>query len=167
VHLSVFWTSSQFLLLVPDCTLECVPVQGGNMNEFGSWTQDNWYGLGTLLTQLAFLIAGVWFARNFLKTIRAFQEQIGALLKLSITATPAGRHLWSGPIKQTLAESSPYWLTPSETETARPPEPISSGPNRLVVAWHSVVVWLQAPMITSDVGPWTRVVRWLQSPAGS
>lgn len=51
-------------------------------------TQSDWYAAGALLAQFAFLAAGIWFARNFLQTVRALQEQVGALLKLSITSTP-------------------------------------------------------------------------------
>ncbi len=137
------------------------------MSEFSSWTKDNWYALGTLLTQLAFLVAGVWFVRNLLKTMRAFQEQIGALLKLSITAAPAERLLGSTSAKHSLAEASPYWLTPSETQSVSPTEPVEGNRSRLIVAWRHMVLWLRAPMSTADVAPWRRVVRWLQTPAGS
>jgi hypothetical protein len=137
------------------------------MNEFSPWTQGNWYALGSLLTQLAFLVAGVWFARNILKTMRAFQEQVGALLKLSITATPAERHSSGAGAKHPLADASPYWLTPSETQTASRPEPTESGPGRFAVAWRGLVLWLKAPMSSAEVAPWRRVIRWLQAPAGS
>jgi hypothetical protein len=62
------------------------------MNEFTAWMQNNWYALGNLLSQIAFLGAGVWFARKILKTMRASQEQVGALLKLSVTGTISDRH---------------------------------------------------------------------------
>ena len=137
------------------------------MNEFSPWTQDNWYALGSLLTQLAFLVAGVWFARNILRTMRAFQEQIGALLKLSITAPPAERHTATTVGKGVLSEASPYWLAPSETQAVslpEPAEPTEIVPSRFVVAWHRLLLWLQAPMSTSEVAPWRRVVNWLQAP---
>jgi hypothetical protein len=53
------------------------------MNEFTVWMQSNWYAMGNLLSQFAFLGAGVWFARQILKTMRASQEQVGELVKLS------------------------------------------------------------------------------------
>ena len=62
--LPVSWPSHQFLQAVLRYRLSTVPAQGGNMSEFISWVQGNWQALGTLLTQLAFLVAGVWFARN-------------------------------------------------------------------------------------------------------
>ena len=62
------------------------------MSIFGSGTQSDWYAAGMLLMQLAFLVAGVWFANSFLKAIRGFQEQVGALVKLSVTSEPAEPH---------------------------------------------------------------------------
>ena len=61
------------------------------MNDFTAWIQSNWYALGNLLSQFAFLGAGVWFARKILKTMRASQEQVGALLKLSVTGAITDR----------------------------------------------------------------------------
>lgn len=136
------------------------------MSELKPWTQDDWYALGSLLTQLAFLVAGVWFARNILRTMRAFQEQIGALLKLSITVPPAEREP-ATIAKSFLGEASPYWLTPSLTQTVSLPEATESGPNRFAAAWHHLSLWLQAPMNTAEVAPWRRVIGWLQAPMSS
>ena len=61
------------------------------MNEFTAWIQSNWYELGTLLSEVVFLAAGIWFARKILRTLRASQEQVGALLKLSVTGAAAER----------------------------------------------------------------------------
>jgi hypothetical protein len=168
MHLPVSWPSHQFPRAVRRYRLSCVPAQGGNMSGFISWAQGNWHALGTLLTQFAFLVAGVWFARNILRTIRAFQEQVGALLRLSITTdTPTELHSAGTNAKHSLAEASPYWLMPSETPTVSAPEPADSGPNRFVVAWHRMVHWLQAPMSTPQAGHWSRLVHWLQAPAGN
>jgi hypothetical protein len=136
------------------------------MNELTPWTQGNWYALGSLLTQLAFLVAGVWFARNILRTMRAFQEQFGALLKLSITDAPAERNAASTIVK-TFLETSPYWLAPSPTPTVTEPEPANNGQSRFVAGWHRLSIWLHAPMSTSEVAPWRRVIYWLQAPSGS
>src|SRR5712664_1106664 len=73
-----------------------VPVRGEAMNEFTAWMQSNWYALGSLLSQFVFLAAGIWFARKILRTIRASQEQVGALLKMSVTGAVADRH-WPSP----------------------------------------------------------------------
>jgi hypothetical protein len=136
------------------------------MNEFNSWTEINWYRLGSLLTQVAFLVAGVWFARNLLKTIRAFQEQVGALLKLSITATPSERFSATANTRRHSADAGLTWLSPLETQTADLSEPAESGPGRLVMAWRRLGRWLQAPMHTAEVSAWRRLIGWLQAPAG-
>ena len=143
------------------------PVQVGNMSEFLSWADKNWYALGTLLIELFFLVAAVWFARNILKTLRAFQEQVGALLKLTITATPDERQLASNAAKRFFAESSPDWLAPSETQTAKPPEPIPSDPSRFLVAWRRLAAWMQAPISAPKVRPGRSVIKWLQGSVGT
>jgi hypothetical protein len=136
------------------------------MSEFISWVQSNWQALGTLLTQLAFLVAGVWFARNILRTMMAYQEQVGALLRLSITASPTEQHSADVNTKRSLAEASPYWLMP-ETQTVSAPEPTDSGPSRFVVTWHRLGHWLREPMSTAEAGRLRRVIHWLQAPAGN
>lgn len=55
------------------------------MNQFIDWIQNNWYELGSLLAQFTFVFAGLWFAQKILKTMRASQQQVGALLRLSMT----------------------------------------------------------------------------------
>jgi hypothetical protein len=137
------------------------------MNDPSSWIQSNWYALANLLIQLAFLAAGVWFARHILRTMRAFQEQVGALLKISMTGVTGERTLSSASAKGSLAGASPYWLTPAETQTISLPEPTTSGPSRFAVAWRKVVLWLEAPMGSAEGAPWRRIITWLQTPTGS
>jgi hypothetical protein len=137
------------------------------MSDLTALDQNNWYAPASLLIQLAFLVAGVWFARNVLRTMRAFQEQVGAMLKLSITGVTGERHVSSASAKQSLAEVSPYWLAPSETNTASLPEPIESGPSRVAVARRKMVLWLQAPMSGAEISPWRQIITWLRAPAGS
>ncbi len=137
------------------------------MSDLTALDQNNWYAPASLLIQLAFLVAGVWFARHVLRAMRAFQEQVGAMLKLSITGVTGERPLSSASAKQSLAEVSPYWLAPSETETAGLLEPIESGPSRVAVARRRMVLWLQAPMSSAETAPWRRIITWLQAPAGS
>ena len=136
------------------------------MNEF-TWIQSNWYALGNLLAQFAFLAAGVWFARKILRTMRASQEQIGALLKLSVTGSVGERPSSSVIAERTLGGASPYWLTPPEIPSVSVPELRADGPRRWTVAWHKLIEWLQKPMSTGEIAPWRRVVRWLQAPARS
>ncbi len=137
------------------------------MNEFSIWMQSNWYALGNLFIQIAFLAAGVWFARKFLRTIRASQEQVGALLKLSVTGAISERHSSPTVAERSFASASPYWLTPAEIPPAPLPEPHESGPSRWSVAQHSLIVWLRTPMSSGDVAPWHKAIKWLQAPARS
>jgi hypothetical protein len=137
------------------------------MNEFSTWMQTNWYALGNLLLQGAFLTAAVWFAREILRTNRASQEQIGALLKLSITGALSERHSASAASERSFATASPYWLTPPEISPAPLSEPIEAGPSRWAVAAHRLIVWLQTPMRTGEVTPWRKAIKWLQAPARS
>ncbi len=136
------------------------------MNEFTAWMQSNWYALGNLLSQFAFLGAGVWFARKILKTIRASQEQVGALLKLSVTGAIPERHSSSAAVAGSFASASPYWLTPTEIPVT-PLELPETGPSRWAIARHSMMEWLQTPMSSGNAAPWRKAVRWLQSPARS
>jgi hypothetical protein len=137
------------------------------MSDLTALDQNNWYASVSVVIQLSFLIAGVWFARNVLRMMRAFQEQVGAMLELSITGVTGERHQPSASAKQSLAEVSPYWLAPSETETAGLSAPIESGPSSVAVARRKMVLWLQAPMSGAGMAPWRRIITWLQAPAGS
>jgi hypothetical protein len=137
------------------------------MNEFTAWMQNNWYALGNLLSQFAFLAAGIWFGRKILRTMRASQEQIGALLKMSVTGAVADRHWPSPAAERPFAAASPYWLTPGEVFPAGLPKFPETGPSRWAVARHRVIAWLKTPMSGGSVAPWRRAIRWLQSPAGS
>lgn len=134
------------------------------MNE-STWIQSNWYELGNLLSQLAFLAAGIWFARKILRILRASQEQFGALLKLSMTGSVAERPSSSVIVERTLSGASPYWLTPPDPTPSVPAERTEMGPSRWEVARRSVLAWLQAPMSSAEVAPWRKVIKWLQEPA--
>jgi hypothetical protein len=134
------------------------------MSEINSWTEINWYALGSLLTQVAFLVAAVWFARDFLRTMRALLEQVGALLKPSITSdsNSAGART-----RRHFADMSQYWVMPTDSSTPASVEPVEHGPGQFAVAWDRLVVWLKAPMHSFEVPAWRRFVGWLQSPRGS
>ena len=54
------------------------------MNEITAWMQSNWYELGNLSVEIVFLSTGIWFARKILRSIRASQELVGALIRLSV-----------------------------------------------------------------------------------
>ncbi|HXA82489.1 MAG TPA: hypothetical protein VNY56_05255 [Methylomirabilota bacterium] len=140
------------------------------MSDFGPLAIKDWYSLGNLLAQIGFLVAAVWFARNFLRTMRAFQEQIGALLKLSITSSPGERQSSNTSSRNVLAEGSPYWLPPTLAASASPPanptEVVKHGPNLFVAGWQRTIHWLREPMGTAQVSYRRRVMNWLQAPAG-
>jgi hypothetical protein len=136
------------------------------MIDFTVWMQSNWYELGTLFAEFVFLAAGIWFARKILRTMRASQEQVGALLKLSVTGAAADRQSANAAGERPSAGASPYWLTPSELPPAGSQEPPESRPAHLSLG-HGLVVWLNTPMSSGGVAPWRKAIRWLQSPAGS
>ena len=142
------------------------------MNDFRPWTEGGWYALGSLFVQLGFLIAAVWFARHVLTILTRFQEQLGALLKLTITADPSEPQPSHVPAKHSLTGASSYWLPPSELPISSQPQPAEIklaeiAPGRLATAWHGFALWLNAPMPHSEVAPWRRFIHWLQAPAGS
>jgi hypothetical protein len=112
------------------------------MTEFSNWIQANWFELGILVGLFAILATIVWFARNVLRTLRASQEQVGALLRLSFS------------------DVVPVQAAATEVPAPVLSEPMQHGPNRLVA-------WFQAPMSSGGVGPWRKVLRWLQAPTGS
>jgi hypothetical protein len=132
------------------------------MNEIATWMQGNWYALGNLLAQFAFLVAGVWFARRILKTLRASQEQFGALLKLSMTDGLKPNAMPQRPTPYVMAE----WPTEAQT-----PAPVLSEPaprrNYLAIACRATVRWLKTPMRRRPDAPWRRILHWLQSPVRS
>jgi hypothetical protein len=164
--LPVSWTSCQLRPPQRSCKLSVSQSKGEAMNEFTAWIESNWYALGNLLSQIAFLGAGIWFARKILKTMRASQEQVGALLKLSVTGTIGERHS-SSAVERSFASASPYWLMPTEILPVDPLLVPENGPSRWAVAQQNLMVWLQTPMSSGDTAPWRKAVRWLQSPAGS
>ena len=137
------------------------------MTEFTTWMQSNWYALGNLLCQFVFLAAGIWFARKILTTMRASQEQVGALLKLSVTGSLTERPSSSVIAERTLAGANPYWLTPPEISPLSAAAPQAKNPSRWAVVWHKLIAWLQTPMSTGEVASWRRVVKWLQAPVRS
>jgi hypothetical protein len=136
------------------------------MSDFGDWLQNNWYQLGSFFLQSAFLFAAIWFAKRILKTLRASQEQVGALLKLSVSGASLDRQTEAPSLPHAASEVSTYWPTASQpapafvTSDHRTIHSVSSGPG--------FVGWLKSPMgITTGTSSFHRVLRWLQSPANT
>ena len=174
-QLALYGTLCQFSELVRGVRLRMAQLgKRAEMNEISAWIQTNWQELSTFLVEVGFLIAGVWFAHNILKTMRAFQEQIGALLKLTITPN-ADRESSAASVRSHLGESSPYWLTPSEAqpssdgEAATLNQTVANGPGWVARTWHGMVCWMKEPMVSAHahLGAWHRFMHWLRTPAGS
>jgi len=125
--------------------------------------ESQWYAAGSLLIQAGFLMAAVWSVRAILKTIQASQQQVGTLLKLTLSGASAEDNLRAGRATPHLLDGWPgiaenpasSVIANKETEV---PRRVSGG---------GLVGWLQMPMASSEIGSWRRVVRWLQAPAGS
>ena len=122
------------------------------MTQFSDWIQANWFECGILVVLSAILATVVWFARSILKSLRASQEQVGALLRLSFSDVL--------PVPAASQQSN---ATPAPALQERAP----SGPNPLVVGARNLVNWLNAPMSRRSASPWRKAVRWLQAPARS
>jgi hypothetical protein len=138
------------------------------MNDFGAWIEGNWYQLGSFFVQIAFLFAAIWFAGKIVKTLRASQEQVGALLKLSVSGISPERHAEPALMQRNASEASPYWLPPAPsqpttqfvTKEDNPYHESSSGPG--------FIGWLKTPMrITNGTSSFHRVLRWFQSPVNT
>jgi hypothetical protein len=86
------------------------------MSEVNDWMQSNWYELGSLLVQMGFLVAGVWFARKILRTLRASQEQVGALLKLSVFDANAERPAAAAIVERAGRTEEPALTLPDRAE---------------------------------------------------
>jgi len=118
------------------------------MTQFSDWAVSNWFELGLLVLLTVTLTTVVWFARSILRTLRASQEQTGALLRLSFS--------------DVVSEQAPAQAPVAEAEVSAPvlSQPSEGGPNGLIS-------WFQAPMGSGSVAPLSRVRRWLQTPVGS
>ena len=97
------------------------------MTEISDWFQNNWIDLARLLVQCAILAAVVRYGRKLLATMRASQEQVGALLKLSVSDTvPERAAAVSEPMNLEPAkgfESASLNIREPQAEPLREPEP--------------------------------------------
>jgi len=92
------------------------------MSEFNDWLQNNAVDLARLAVQCAILAMVVRYGRKLLATLRASQEQVGALLKLSVSDAMAER-------LEALPESTKRFEPPAVAvrEPEPEPEPVFAG----------------------------------------
>ena len=128
------------------------------MNELAT----QWYQAGSLCIQAGFLIAAVWCARAILKGVRAWQEQMGALLRLTVGGTHTDETAREG------GRPTPYLLDgwPEAAQQLTTEAAIGNLQTEHRSIFAGLVEWLQRPMASSDLGAWRRMMRWLQTPAG-
>jgi hypothetical protein len=125
---------------------------------------NQWYQAASLLLQAGFLTAGVWSVRAILKNMRASQEQMGALLKLTVSGGASGEEA-----PRPAARPTPYLLDgwPETAQNAKPTSATEQAEEVRKNGWSGLAAWLQTPMVSSGISPWRRAARWLQAPTGS
>jgi len=96
------------------------------MNEFNDWLQNNAVDLARLAVQCAILAVVVRYGRKLLATLRASQEQVGALLKLSVSDAMTERPEAS-PESTKRFEPSAAPVREPEPQPEPEPEPVFAG----------------------------------------
>jgi hypothetical protein len=161
------------------------PSRGATMNEITNWIQSNWYELGSLFAQFTFLFAGLWFAGKILRSMRATQQQLGAMLRLSMTDGLEQRSktsentlgFMSSPASSaTVDRTMPYGMADSPTmKSAQLLSDEMSGRARASAAMTSTqdsTPYVAAPLTLPEeehsgghiAAAGRGVVRWLQTP---
>jgi len=92
------------------------------MIDMSDWLENNWIDLARLLVQGAILAAVVRYGRKLLATLRASQEQVGALLKLSVSDAVEERQ---APAPEPSRHFEPPQAAVPEPEPE--PEPVLAG----------------------------------------
>jgi hypothetical protein len=112
-----------------------------------------WYQAGSLLIQAGFLIAAFWSVRAILKCIRASQEQMGALLRLTLGGAHSEDNARTGvPATPCLLDSWPE-TAPASLQTVVENKDKGAGGT----LFAGLIGWLQEPMASSGIGPWRRL----------
>src|SRR6202022_3904942 len=96
------------------------------MIDMSDWLENNWIDLACLFVQGAILAAVVRYGRKLLATLRASQEQVGALLKLSLSDTVAERAA-PAPEPEPTRQFEPPPAAVREPEPEPEPEPVFAG----------------------------------------
>ena len=94
------------------------------MIDMSDWLENNWIDLARLFVQGAILAAVVRYGRKLLATLRASQEQVGALLKLSVSDAVEERQ---APAPEPIKQFEPPFVSAPEPEPEREPEPVFAG----------------------------------------
>src|SRR3989442_14598667 len=106
------------------------------MREITAWMQSNWYELGNLFAEFVFLDVGIWFARKVLRTLRASQEQVGTLIKLTVARTIPERQSTNTAAERSLVTGAPDRMTPSDAPAADQSTTLGDGPSRFSATLH-------------------------------
>jgi hypothetical protein len=96
------------------------------MTEIIEWFQSYWVDLASLLVQCAILATVVRFSRKMLATLRASQEQVGALLRLSVSDAVAEQPAPTPQPRQQFEPAAVNFREP-EREPEPEPEPVLAG----------------------------------------
>jgi len=94
------------------------------MSDFSDWLQNNIIDLARLAVQCAILAVVVSYGRKLLRTLRASQEQVGALLKLSVSDATPQRSVAAVEVPEPALEArtfSSLLPEPLHTPSAAPP----------------------------------------------
>lgn len=94
------------------------------MSDMSDWFQNNWIDLAHLCVQGAIFVAVVRYGRKLLATLRASQEQVGALLKLSVSNTMEER---PAPAPEPARQFEPPPARVAQPEPEPEPEPVFAG----------------------------------------
>ena len=104
------------------------------MNGISDWFENNWMDLARLLVQLAIFAAVVRYGRKVLETLRASQEQVGALLRLSVSGTVTEKPAVAAEANKRPEPPPMNFRDPEaalepepEPECEREPEPVFAG----------------------------------------
>jgi hypothetical protein len=122
-----------------------------------------WYQVGSLFIQIGFLIVAVWSVRTIAKSIRASEEQMGALLRLTLSGVRSEDN--AGTNVRPIPDPFDGWPEATHATIHVAMEKNEKEGRRSMFA--GLIGWLREPMATSGIGQWRRLVRWLQAPAGN
>src|SRR5712671_3651787 len=94
------------------------------MSDFSDWLQNNIIDWARLAVQCAILAVVVSYGRKLLRTLRASQEQVGALLKLSVSDATSQRSVAAVEVPEPALEARTFFSLlpePLHTPSAAPP----------------------------------------------